>query len=208
VDIDFIINKFESLENLPGIIAHQEMSPMNRPLSYDQIDQSIYRESSVMFFVYSKGGVPYTVAIERNTYNGVHSGQISLPGGKLEVNDSSLFDTALRESKEEIGVKKENVMKLADLSTVFIPVSKFIVNPYVSILKEENPIFIADKREVAQIIEFPIIQIMENSNLLKKDIKIENGITLKNVPYFNISDHVVWGATALIFNEVKHIIQK
>lgn len=207
MDLDFIINKFESVEDLPGIKAHQEVSPMNRPLTYEQIDTSEYRESSVMFFLYEKEGIPHTVAIERNTYNGAHSGQIALPGGKIEEFDPSLFDTAIREANEEIGVQPELVMELTQLSTVFIPVSRFVVNPFVSVLEQANPEFIPDPREVRSIIEIPIDSILEEKSLQKTNIRTSGGLVLKDIPYFAIQDQIVWGATALIFNEVRHILR-
>ena len=207
MDLDFVVNKFKSVEKLPGIDAHREMSPMNRPLSYDQIDSSNYKESSVMFFVFEKNGIPHTVVIERNTYNGVHSGQIGLPGGKAEEYDEDLYATALRESNEEIGVHPNHVQLLTNLSTVFIPVSKFIVNPFISILDEVNPVFNPDPREVHKIIEISLEEIADDSNLDKTDIPAGNGLTLKNVPNFNIQNQVIWGATALIFNEVRHLMK-
>ncbi len=207
MDLDFVINKLSSNEQLPGIKAHQEMSPMNRPLSYDEIDPSNYRESSVMFLVYEKRGVPHTVVIERNTYKGVHSGQIGLPGGKSEDVDDSLFETALRETNEEIGVEKEAVNHLIDLSTVFIPVSRFIVNPFISVLEERDPLFVPDPREVQRIIEIPISDIIDASNIRKTNIKTGNGLVLKDIPYFDIQDQVIWGATALIFNEVRCLLE-
>lgn len=207
MDLDFIINKFESVEELPGIKAHQEVSPMNRPLSYEQIDTSEYRESSVMFFLYEKEGIPHTVAIERNTYHGAHSGQIALPGGKIEEFDPSLFGTAIREANEEIGVQPELVMELTQLSTVFIPVSRFVVNPFVSVLAQANPEFIPDPREVRSIIEIPIDAILEEKSLQKTNIRTSGGLVLKDIPYFAIQDQIVWGATALIFNEVRHILR-
>ncbi|MCB0479234.1 MAG: CoA pyrophosphatase [Crocinitomicaceae bacterium] len=206
MDLDFIIHKFESLSELPGIKAHQEVSPMNRPLSYDEIDTTKYRESSVMFFLYKKKGIPHTVVIERNTYDGAHSGQIGLPGGKIEEEDETIFQTAMRESQEEIGIQPEQVTEITQLSTVFIPVSRFIVNPFVSVLKESDPIFIPDPREVNNVIEIPIKEIVEESNLQKTNIRTGSGLILKDVPYFDIQNQVVWGATALIFNEVRHIL--
>lgn len=206
MDLDFIINKFITNEKLPGVEAHQEMSPMNRPLSYDQIDSSKYRESSVMFFLYEKSGIPHTVAIVRNTYKGVHSGQIGLPGGKSEEVDDSLFDTARREANEEIGVNLETVNHITDLSTVFIPVSQFIVNPFISVIQEKDPIFIPDPREVQRILEIPIQEILDSNNIRTTNIKTGNGMILKDIPYFDIQEQIVWGATALIFNEVRHIL--
>ncbi|MEZ4937895.1 MAG: CoA pyrophosphatase [Crocinitomicaceae bacterium] len=206
MDLDFIIHKFQSLAELPGIRAHQEVSPMNRPLSYNEIDTRDYRESSVMFFLYEKGGEPHTVVIERNTYDGVHSGQIGLPGGKIEDFDETIFQTALREANEEIGVQPDVVGEIRRLSTVFIPVSHFIVNPFVSVLNQNDPIFIPDPREVSQVIEIPIAEILKDVNIQKTSIRTSGGFILKEVPFFAIQDQTIWGATALIFNEVRHIL--
>ena len=206
MDLDFIVDKFLNISELPGIKAHEEVSPMNRPLSYDQIDISEYRTSSVMFFIYEKEGKPYTVAIERNTYDGVHSGQIGLPGGKSEEQDQSFFDTAARESNEEIGIDLSKIRYLKELSQVFIPVSRFIVNPFIAFLEEKNPVFKADIREVSKVIEIPVEQILKDSNLKTKNMSTGNGLVIKDVPYFHLEGQVVWGATALIFNEVKHIL--
>ncbi|HBY01896.1 MAG TPA: coenzyme A pyrophosphatase, partial [Rikenellaceae bacterium] len=48
------------------------------------------------------------VLIKRNTYEGVHSGQIAFPGGKCEKTDKGVIDTAYREAFEELGIVREN----------------------------------------------------------------------------------------------------
>ena len=70
--------------------------------------------------------------IKRSNYSGVHSGQISLPGGKFDKNDSSLKDTALRECGEELGINIDLKKDLFALTPLYIPPSNFIVTPYLA----------------------------------------------------------------------------
>jgi len=93
-----------------------------------------------------------TVLIKRNTYNGPHSGQISFPGGKREAADKTLAETALRETFEEVGLKKEEVHLLGRLTELDIPVSGFRVFPFVGYLPSV-PRFHPDPSEVVEVIE-------------------------------------------------------
>ena len=73
--------------------------------------------------------------ILRNEYDGVHSNQISFPGGKKENNDADLIETAVRETNEEIGIKKDNMIFQLKLTDIYIPPSNFLVRPYIFTLK-------------------------------------------------------------------------
>ena len=70
--------------------------------------------------------------IERSKYPGIHSGQISFPGGKYENQDNELWETALREANEEIGIQKADIIYVMSLSNIFIPPSNFLVTPFLS----------------------------------------------------------------------------
>ena len=61
------------------------------------------RPSGVLLLLYPKDGEICFILMRRPDYTGVHSGQISLPGGKFEPGDSDLVATAIREAKEEVG---------------------------------------------------------------------------------------------------------
>ena len=112
--IEFII-KIKDF-NLKGKLAHKKMAPYNRISENEQnkINNFTYKEAAVLILIYpSDKGVPCFVLIERTISSGVHSGQISLPGGKKEKNDKSFWDTSIRETNEEIGV---NLSKINFLS--------------------------------------------------------------------------------------------
>jgi len=186
---------------LPGINAHIEMSPPNRPVNFNNAN-SFYKESGVTILLYPKLNKTYSVLIERPVYKGIHSGQISLPGGKKEEVDNDLIETALRETEEEIGIKKENINLIGNISELYIEPSNFMVLPVVAYLNF-LPDFIIDTNEVKRILEYDI-EILKNESLCKT--KIFNGANYSvEAPYYDINGYAVWGATAMILSEFKKL---
>ena len=138
-----LFSKFKSLLSkvidlpLPGIEAQKKMVPMFRveELVKKPLDKKIAKKSAVLLLFYPNlHGETCFVLIERGVYNGVHSGQISFPGGKKEPNDITFWDTALRESREEVGVSSSEIEQVKTLSTFYIPPSNFIVFPFMGLI--------------------------------------------------------------------------
>ena len=142
--------------------------------------------------------------IERSKYPGIHSGQISFPGGKYENQDNELWETALREANEEIGIQKADIKYVMSLSNIFIPPSNFLVTPFLS-YSISNLTFIPHKSEVSKIIELPV------NDLLKIKVSQKRLKTMfkesVEVPCFNYNQNIIWGATSMILSELKMIIQ-
>ena len=96
------------------------------------------KKAGVMALFYPKHwNVTHLLLILRKTYTGVHSNQIAFPGGKLELTDADLQETALRETHEEVGVPTERVTIIKSLSKVYIPPSNFEVQPFVGLYGEQ-----------------------------------------------------------------------
>jgi 8-oxo-dGTP pyrophosphatase MutT (NUDIX family) len=190
---------------LPGQAAQLRMSSMKRirelltPRSMDDA-----RQSSVLILLYPLADSIGLVLMLRPEYGGVHSGQISLPGGKREETDETLVSTALRESKEEIGVDPRQVQIIGQLTELYIPPSNFLVTPIVG-YQATRPEFTADPKEVSKIIEIRIDDLLDNGNIQVKNIKLNQGITV-TAPVFMINDNTIWGATAMILSEFKQIL--
>lgn len=190
---------------LPGEDAHIPMSPNGRGRSSEAIKQAVnYRESAVALIIYEKNNELKGVLTERSPYRGMHSGEVCLPGGKMEDFDENLQQTAIREAVEEIGLKYEGFQLLGELTPVFIPISNFSIQPFV-FHYTEPPVFIPNIREVAEIFSFPIRQLFEKNTIKKTRIELAGNRVLDDIPYFDINNKVVWGATALILHEFKHI---
>ena len=193
-------------QTLPGTKAQFLMAP--DPIDYYNRFSTDYREAAVLALIYPIADQLHLVFMERtsNDEKDKHAGQISFPGGKLEESDKSLKHCALREAKEEVGIEPDQVQILGKLSKVFVFVSNFMVYPYVG-FSEKRPNFIKDTDEVSEILEVPIADLINESNHKKKDLTIRNYI-LKDVPYYAINDHVLWGATAMITSELMYLINE
>ena len=135
--------------------------------------------------------------ILRNTYNGVHSNQISFPGGKKDKSDSNLKHTAIRETVEELGIDETLIDLVGPLSKVYIPPSNFNVQPFVGIYNG-TPFFNPDSKEVSLVIK-PLLKDLLNIKSIKSEVFVQNKKII--VPSYIIEGHVVWGATAMIINE-------
>jgi len=190
---------------LPGEDAHIPMSPGGRGRSSEAKKIAVnYQESAVALVIYEKHDELKGILTERSPYRGAHSGEVCLPGGKKEDFETDLKQTAIRECVEEIGLKYEGFDLLGKLTPVFIPVSNFSVQPYV-FHYTEPPVFIPNIREVAEIFSFPLRQLFEKDIIKRTRIELAGRRVLDDIPYFDINNKVVWGATALILHEFKHL---
>lgn len=192
---------------LPAVNAHLKMAPASRKptLTPDYYLNSNPRPSAVMMLFYPKAGEATLVLTKRNAYEGVHSAQISFPGGKAELTDKDLEYTARRETEEEIGVPANVVNVVMEFSKLYIPPSNFLVTPFLGVLDEE-PHFLPNPYEVAEIIELPLSTLLNDAAMEIVPVTTTLGI-LNDVPVFNVSGHMVWGATAMILSELKETIK-
>ena len=201
------LEKLLSLD-LPGEEAHFELLPLNRkPNSLLIDDAHNYRKSAVAIYLFRSDTEVHSLLIQRPPYEGKHGGQISFPGGKVEDEDPDLEYTARRESFEEINIPIDAGVSIGMLSEVFIPVSKFRVQPFIFFL-EELPKVQPDPREVDEIITFNISHLLKNDIIRKTDLNLGNGLIRKDIPYFDIDGRIVWGATAMILSELKAVLNK
>ena len=162
--------------------------------------------SAVLILFYPVGNDICTMLMLRNTYKGVHSAQISFPGGKKEEGDSNLQATALREAHEEVGINTDQVEIIGKLSDMYIPPSGYLVQPFIGYTKDK-PNFIRDKNEVEELIETSVDTITDESIVGKKKIQLGRTKLKIKYPFFDINGHTVWGATAMMISELKVVIQ-
>ena len=160
------------------------------------------RQASVLNLLYPHRDAWHFALIQRTSHvgNDAHRGQIGLPGGKIEPEDGTAARAALREAEEEIGVPAEAVELLGKLTPLYIPVSHYLVHPFVGI-SAVRPGFVPQESEVAAIYEVPLRELLAAANRRTVDLPFGERLTLQNVPYFHLLDRVVWGATAMILSE-------
>lgn len=205
----FISSLKKTIEKgLPGEEAHQLLMPLKRPLSsVAKNDATSYRESAVGIVLHPFNQSIHCILIRRPSYAGVHSGQISFPGGKRDASDLDLEFTARRECFEEINLPHHHADLIHPLTEVFIPVSKFSVQPYI-FYTENLPQLTPDDREVEEIISFDLFDLTRNTEIPRTTIPMNAGFTMKDVPYFKIQGHIVWGATAMMLGEMKVLLER
>lgn len=189
---------------LPGVAAQHKMATRSKA-TLAPIDA---RLASVLCLLYPKNGQWHLPLIQRViTKNDKHSGQMSFPGGKLEPTDSTNQATALREAQEEIGIRKEDVTLLGDLTPLYVPASNFKVFPFIGYL-DYTPTFIPQEREVAEVVEVKLEQLIHPQTKKYKTIEYGNGYSIKDVPYFDVNEKTVWGATAMMLSEFVELINQ
>jgi len=190
---------------LPGKRAHIEAAPYRR-VEFDISELAAARKSGVLVLFYAKANEPHIALMQRPKYDGTHSGQVSFPGGKQEESDHNIEHTALREANEEVGVIMEDVEVIGQLSDVYIPVSKFNVSPVIGFV-DYHPNFNIDNHEVEELIELRLSDLTNVKELELTKITLSNNRILK-APSFLFNNKVVWGATALMLNELRHILKE
>jgi 8-oxo-dGTP pyrophosphatase MutT (NUDIX family) len=195
-------------EKLLAQKAHLKMAPLERILAVDEEDYFYKnpRKAAVMMLIYPKDNKAHLVLIVRNSYPGVHSSQIAFPGGKVEIEDKSLAHTALRETHEEIGIHPEKIKVIKTFTEIYIPPSNFLVAPFLGISHSELT-FTEQIEEVAGIIEVPLLDFLNEKNIVTKKMDTSYGTDI-DVPTFKINEHYVWGATAMMMSELKEVLKK
>ncbi len=164
------------------------------------------REGAVMILFFEEEGTVKFPLIQRPKYEGIHSGQMALPGGKSELDDRDLRHTALRETEEEIGVNSAKIEVFGELSSFYVVASNFQVLPVLGFM-DHKPDFIPDNREVDQVVLAQTDHIISNEALKRKNVEAANGFHLDS-PYFDVNGKVVWGATAMMLSELVEIMKK
>lgn len=199
-DFKNIVPKIEK-KALKGLEAQLKLAPKDRINELSLIEDENTRNASVMALVYPKKGVMHLALILRTEYNGNHSGQVALPGGKQEAFDESHWHTAMREVEEEIGVVTTDVSLIKNLTPLYVPVSKFKVYPFLAQSKKELN-FTLQVSEVADLIEIPLNYFVFESNIEQISVKTSASQQIK-APAFIYKNHTIWGATAMILSELK-----
>ena len=207
LDFDQLVERLRTRlkEPLPGPAAHEPLraTPLGeiRP-KFEH--KSPPKPGSVLVLLYPDSGEIKFPLTKRPEYLGAHSGQVSFPGGKGEPGES-VEQTALREGQEEIGIRPSTIEIIGRLSEFFVIPSNFIVTPVVGILPSK-PLFTPDPVEVVRILEGTLSDLLKDDAVAVKDIVAARVYNLR-APHFLIDNEVVWGATAMMLNELREVVR-
>ena len=196
---------------LPGIKSWNRMAVKSRKgesieseslqkyrdwISKDKL--SSMRKAAVLIGLFKKNDEGCFSLIRRPMNEKNHPGQIALPGGAMEK-DETLMNTALREASEEVGINPEDVEIIGQLTPIPVPVSEYLIYPFVGVIDYE-PKWVLNEDEVEELL------ILKMSELISSD----NGYTEMwdlrgnkvEVPIFKVMNETVWGATAAVLSEL------
>ena len=136
---------------------------------------------------------PELIYTQRSGHLSTHSGEVSFPGGKAEDGDVSLFDTALRESNEEMSLNGEDVTMLGKLDYL-ISRHKIEVNPFIATVDKPQDLEAND--EIQEIFTVPLSFLLDPKNIKRESIERQGSVW--EVPTWSLKNQKIWGLTAMI----------
>jgi 8-oxo-dGTP pyrophosphatase MutT (NUDIX family) len=208
MDFTSFINTINHIQTakIGGIESQFRLAPKMR-LNYnaEKIAASNPKRAAVLALFYpNKKGETCFLLTQRASYKGTHSAQISFPGGKVEKADKNLKETALRETYEEVGVLKESITIVREITDVYIPPSNFLATPFIAFTKEKPILKI--NHEVDHTFDVLLKDLLDDTNITSINITTSYAKNI-DVPCFKLNDYIVWGATAMILNEIKELLK-
>lgn len=178
------------LENLKSILSTS--------LNPEIINDKNYKLASVLVVIY--GNEPVVIMTEKPKSMKFHAGEISFPGGKLDSSDSDLLETALRETREEIGLIITRDQVVGQLEPVVTLNSGFLILPFISIVDSIPPL--SANTEVEKIFHIPLESFLETMEVDPDPShnKIQEMYT------FEYEKKIVWGASARILKQIQNCL--
>jgi 8-oxo-dGTP pyrophosphatase MutT (NUDIX family) len=190
---------------LPGYEGQKRMAPFVKEIYEQPKDIDTYKQSAVLALLFNNRDhahsaehleVLFTV---RSSDLKNHSGQISFPGGRSDAGET-IVQTALRETCEEVGLKRENITVLGELSSLYVPVSRsmiYVVAGFHEGVPETRP----NESEVEEIFSVPLSVLLNPANIDRKPWVVLGREV--EVPFWNLGKNVpLWGATAMMTAEI------
>ena len=178
------------LEDLKSLLS----TSINPQLNNDEN----YRLASVLVVIY--GNSPFVVMTEKPKHMKFHAGEISFPGGKLDASDSDLLDTALRETREELGLTITKKQVIGQLEPVITLNSGFLILPFVSVIDDIPSL--TSNAEVEKILHIPFESFLQT--MVRDPYPAHN--IIQEMYTFEFQNQIVWGASARILYQIKNLL--
>ena len=204
--ITLIKERVRSNNDLPGWNSHKKMAviPINSLTEKAFIPPKDAKQASVGIIVFKENNKLFFLLTKRTENVEHHKGQVSLPGGAIDRNETAK-NASLRETNEEIGIDSSTLESLGQLSSLYTPVSYFNIHVFLWYSKVQPQIKI-NNSEVDQVYKISLDELIDN-NLVSNTPINKSGFKI-NVPAYNFNECICWGATAMIITELKDIISR
>jgi len=159
-----------------------------------QEDDSKSKLAAVMIIIYDNE--PIMLMTERPKTMNHHAGEISFPGGTWKKEDGDLLETAIRETKEELGIEISRSMVIGQLNPVTTLNSGFKITPFITIL-DELPTIMSNS-EIASVLRIPLFSLLKT---IEDDTDPSHNSILE-MYIFKFQDHLIWGASARMLKQI------
>lgn len=179
-----------NIENIKYKIENLNTSLYSEPV----INSEPFVPASVLIPVFEKENTSHILFTKRTDKVSHHKGQISFPGGKFDKTDRDLEFTALRETKEEIGVKPEDIKVIGKINKM-ITNTNFIVSPYVGIIPYPYE-FSVNPDEISELILVPVKHLLDKRFFRVEKREFRN--QLIDIYFYDYMDYIIWGVTGKI----------
>ena len=188
---------------LPGLSEQLTMAPTIRKQLLDKPIINPKKAAVICLFYEGVHGKTFFYLIRRSSYPGVHSNQVGFPGGQIDSEDQTPWDTAKRELWEELGISPQQITQIRKITPLYIPPSHFWVDCFLAYSNAKTELSL-DQNEVKEVISVSL------SEFINAKKSFTNQLEGKGVetPIFTLSDNTVWGATAMMLAEIKSIISQ
>lgn len=158
------------------------------------VDGTYKARAAILVPVYTLDGALHIVLTKRTDKVQSHKGEISFPGGAMDLTDADLLVTALRECDEEIGLRREHVRVMGRIDDI-ITVSSYHVTAYAGEIDPACSPYLwrPQASEVAEVLEVPLDHLMDKTNFVELPRIRDGELVLQ--PGLSFGEHVIWGAT-------------
>ena len=204
--ISFTENLKEVLQKpLPGREGQNKMASefyLERRIELEKL--SGHKQSAVCLLFYEKNNEPHFLMIKRPDTHRYHAGQIALPGGSCDA-EETYEQAALRELAEETGIEVTPETILGRLTPLYIPVSNFYIQPVVAYTDKDFAFIKSHETELC--LEYSLKEFLALEIAGHKEVVATNKLKFKT-PYLLVQGFVLWGATAMILSEMKELLKQ
>ncbi|MGB5926078.1 MAG: CoA pyrophosphatase [Dehalococcoidia bacterium] len=175
-------------------IVKQQIERILRHRKKERITGENLKASAVLIPLFYSQGQYHILFTERSDEVVFHKGQVCFPGGTREPSDSSLLQTALRESEEEIGIKTKDIEILGELDDMLTFVTDYVISPFVAFIPHPHSLK-TNGREVKGAFSVPLSFLMDEANFKQDSYAYE------------YEGHIIWGATARILRQFVDLLK-
>lgn len=165
------------------------------------MQNTIYTDAAVLVPVFRNSSGELKLILIKRSDHGIHGGQLAFPGGKTEPYDNSFYDTALRETEEEIGLRKENVKYIAELPVIETITTRYRIHPFLGKIIPMKK-WVIQEKEISEVIEVNINDLIGDNLHATGMFRFEDWTEAREISYYKIGAYQLWGATYRIVRDL------